>query len=108
MKEFLHYYILSRIEKKGRALATSAMIQFDDRNIVVEGEDIFVSKNLLQRLSNTSAFYLSLPPNVFGIVIYPDGVIRNLDGGLHTIEPGLYKLIYVDRSNTFAKNEVRK
>ena len=100
MYQLLRQYILYLIEKKGRALGSS-IVKFDNRNIVVEGEDIYVGENFVRWLLNVHAFYLPMPPNAFCIVTYPNGTSQKLDGGLHEVPHGLYKLRYVDNQEHF-------
>lgn len=51
----------------------------------------------MEVMTDTSAFYLALPANVFGVVVFPNGTVQNMEGGLHEVPPGLYKLQYVDK-----------
>ncbi|MFN8383639.1 MAG: hypothetical protein U0V02_16965 [Anaerolineales bacterium] len=92
--------ILRNIERRGRNQG-SPTIKFDNRKIVVAGENLYAGQSLILRILKANAFYLPLPSNAYGIVIYPDGTTRNLAGGLHQVPPGLYKLQYVDKHERF-------
>ena len=92
--------ILRNIERRGRNQG-SPTIKFDNRKIVVAGENLYAGQSLILRILKANAFYLPLPSNAYGIVIYPDGATRNLAGGLHQVPPGLYKLQYVDKHERF-------
>lgn len=89
------------IEKEGRSRG-APIINFDEREIIVAGEDLDVPDRLLWRLlTSINAFYLNLPQNTYGVVVFPDGSTRNLAGGLHQVASGLYKLQYVDKHERF-------
>lgn len=92
--------ILRNIERSGRNQG-SPTIKFDNRKIVVAGENLYAGQSIFLRILKANAFYLPLPSNAYGIVIYPDGTTRNLAGGLHQVQPGLYKLQYVDKHERF-------
>ena len=100
MISWLRTLILRSIERAGRNLG-SPTIKFDNRKIVVIGEDLYAGEWLFMRLLKANAFYLPLPSNSYGIVIHPDGTTQNLAGGLHRVSPGLYKLQYVDKHERF-------
>lgn len=100
MTNLLRRFGLWLIEKKGRK-SGSPTVTFDEKEIIVSGEDISVPDNLWRIVSGASAFYLPLPPNTYGVVIYPDGTPRNLAGGLHDALPGLYKVQYVDKHERY-------
>lgn len=89
-------FILGKIEEAGRRRGAPS-ITFSDRKISVLGEDIYVAKSLLQGIIMMSGFFLPLPPNAFGVVIFPDGTSHNMEGGIHEAPPGLYKLQYIDK-----------
>ncbi|NOH04481.1 MAG: hypothetical protein HND47_22180 [Chloroflexi bacterium] len=88
------------IERRGRSLGAPT-IRFDEREIIAPGRDLDVRYDIWRFLTGVSAFYLPLPPNTYGIVIFPDGTTRNLAGGLHEVRSGLYKLQYVDKHERF-------
>ena len=92
----LHGFVLRRIEEVGRRLGAPT-ITFSGRKISIPGEDIYVANSLVRFITRTSGFYLPLPPNAFGVVIFPDGTSHNMEGGVHEAPPGLYKLQYVDK-----------
>ncbi len=101
----LRGFILGRIEERGRHQGAPT-VTFSERKISSPGEDIYVANGLLRILVRlitlrlitlTSGFYLALPPNAFGVVIFPNGTSHNMEGGVHEAPPGLYKLQYVDR-----------
>ncbi|MBI2332399.1 MAG: hypothetical protein HYU84_09625, partial [Chloroflexi bacterium] len=87
---------LRDIENRGRALGTP-VIKFENRKIIAPGPDQEVPNGLMRFLTDTSGFYLSLPPNTVGIIIHPDGSMDyKTSGGLQEVRPGLYKILYVD------------
>ena len=88
--------VLGKIEKAGRRLGAPT-VAFSGRKISTPGEDIYVTYGFLGSIASTSGFYLPLPPNAFGVVIFPDGTSHNMEGGIHEAPPGLYKLQYVDK-----------
>jgi hypothetical protein len=92
----LRRFVLGRIEEDGRQKGAPTVI-FSERKIFAPGEDIYVANDFWYFISSASGFYLPLPPNAFGVVIFPDGTSRNLEGGIHDVPPGLYKLQYVDK-----------
>ncbi len=100
MYQLIRHFLLSRTEKRGRQLG-SPTIKFDEKKIALPGEEIFVGTNFFRWLFNAYAFYLPLPPNAFGVVIFPDGTSQSMQGGLHQVPHGLYKLKYVDRLERF-------
>lgn len=100
MISFLRTLILRNIERAGRSQG-SPTIKFENRKIVVVGENLYAGEWLFLRLLKANAFYLPLPSNAYGIVIHPDGTAHNLAGGLHPMLPGLYKLQYVDKHERF-------
>lgn len=100
MSQFIRNMILREIEKNGR-IDGSPTINFEDRKIAFTGEDIYVADNWVWSLTGISAYYLPLPPNTYGVVIYPDGSIHNKAGGLHEAPPGSYKIQYVDKHERF-------
>jgi hypothetical protein len=87
---------LERIEEAGRRRGAPT-VTFSGRKISIPGEDIYVANSISRTITSTSGFYLPLPPNAFGVVIFPDGTSQNLEGGVHEVPPGLYKLQYVDK-----------
>ncbi|MDD2923338.1 MAG: hypothetical protein PHQ36_13725 [Anaerolineales bacterium] len=93
---FLRQYILNRIEENGRSTGAPA-VEFGGKKISVAGENLYAGEDWQQRLFGASAFYLSLPPNAYGVVIFPDGRSENMEGGLKTAPPGLYRVEFVDR-----------
>jgi hypothetical protein len=95
-KSPLRSFVLEIIEKHGRQEGAPTVL-FSDRKISSPGEDIYVANGFLRLISSTSGFYLPLPPNAFGVVIFPDGTSHNMEGGLHEVPPGLYKLQYIDK-----------
>jgi hypothetical protein len=95
MLELLRKWILHRIKKNGEDMGAPPPIDFDEKNIVAEGWDLSAGGNWFLRLLNASAFYLSLPPNAKAVVIYPNGSMREMEGGLHMVSPGLYHLKFV-------------
>ncbi len=100
MTPFLRTLVLRSIERAGRSQG-SPMVKFDNRKISVVGENLYAGERWYEELLKANAFYLPLPSNAYGIVIYPDGTTRNLAGGLHEVPPGLYKLQYVDKHERF-------
>ncbi|MBL8100990.1 MAG: hypothetical protein JNM02_00520 [Anaerolineales bacterium] len=100
MIRFLRTLILRNIEREGRNQG-SPTIKFDNRKIFVAGENLYAGEWWPLRALGANAFYLPLPSNAYGVVIYPDGTTRNLAGGLHEVPPGLYKLQYVDKHERF-------
>ena len=96
MQSFFRRFVLGRIEEAGRHLGAPVVI-FSNRKISVSGEDITIADGLLRLITNTSGFYLPLPANAFGVVVFPDGNSHNMDGGIHEAPPGRYKLQYVDK-----------
>lgn len=100
MAHFLQYLILKAIEREGRNRG-SPTIEFDDKEIIVSGEDLFAGQSWWHMLLEVSAFYLPLPQNAYGIVTFPDGTAHNMAGGLHEAPPGLYKLQYIDKQERF-------
>lgn len=89
-------FVLRNIQRNGMRQGAPP-VTFSGRMISVPGEDIFVRQGLLGLMTETSAFYLTLPANVFGVVIFPNGTVQSMEGGLHEVPPGLYKLQYVDK-----------
>ncbi|MEK6752592.1 MAG: hypothetical protein AABZ00_10035 [Chloroflexota bacterium] len=100
MLQLLRRFILRIIERWGRNRG-SPTVKFENRKITFAGEDLYTGEYLFLRLLRANAFYLPLPPNAYGVVIYPDGTTRNMAGGLHEAPPGLYKLQYVDKHERF-------
>ena len=96
MFPFLRMQVLRGIEIRGRHFVASE-IKFDKKQVTKLGEDIYAPNNWAWWFSGASGFYLSLPSNVWGIVTYPNGILHNLEGGLHEVDPGVYKLQYVDQ-----------
>ena len=96
MYQRIRRFLLGRTERQGR-LRGAAPAVFDESSITIPGEELYVESSLLREYFDATAFYLSLPGNVFGVVIYPDGTIHLLDGGLHIVPPGSYKVYYVDK-----------
>lgn len=95
MLPFLRDLALEVIERRGRQFGAPD-VQFEEKQVIQSGEDIYVPDDWMW-LTGVSAFYLSLPSNVWGVVTYPNGSQHNLEGGLHVTPPGLYKLHYVDQ-----------
>ena len=100
MTLILRTLVLRSIERAGRNQG-SPTVKFDNRKITVTGENLYAGQSLFLRLIKANAFYLPLPSNAYGIVVYPDGTTRNLAGGLHEVPPGLYKLQYVDKHERY-------
>jgi len=100
MTSILQSLIFREIERNGRSQG-SPTIKFESRKITVSGEDLFSGERWYERFLEANAFYLSLPSNVYGVVIDPDGTPHNLAGGLHRVPPGLYKLQYVDKHERY-------
>ena len=100
MIDLLRKLLLYFIERRGRSFGAPT-INFQKNSIVVNGEDIYVDNSILTFITNTHAFYLPLPENAFGVVIYPDGKSVNMAGGLHIVPQGYYKLKYVDKNARF-------
>jgi hypothetical protein len=96
MLESIRRMMLNRIEEKGRKEG-APIVNFLEREISVEGEDMYVGQNGLEWLLYVSAFYLSLPPNTYGVVVYPDGTSHELAGKLHEVPAGVYQVHYVDK-----------
>jgi hypothetical protein len=97
MSSWIHRIVMDMIEERGRRRG-APVVEFADKRISVPGDDIDVRYGcLFWWLLNISGFYLSLPADTYGIVIYPTGTSHNMEGGLHEAPPGLYKLQYVDK-----------
>jgi hypothetical protein len=93
---FLRKVILSRIEERGRAEG-APIVNFPERTISIEGEDMYVGQGWLEWLFVIGGFFLALPPHTYGVVVYPDGTARNLQGGMYENVPaGVYRVHYVD------------
>ncbi len=99
-QSLLRRFILNSIEEKGR-IGGAPKVNFLEKKISIEGEDIYVGQGWLQWLTLISGFYLALPPNAYGVVIFPDGTSHNMAGGLHEALAGSYKLQYVDNHERF-------
>ncbi|MCA2002105.1 MAG: hypothetical protein LDL51_09590, partial [Chloroflexi bacterium] len=69
---FWHDIILNLIEERGRAQG-APIVEFPEREIFVEGDDFKVGLKWYELLFSVSGFFLSLPPNAYGVVIHPDG-----------------------------------
>ncbi|MBI5955168.1 MAG: hypothetical protein HY865_26220 [Chloroflexi bacterium] len=95
MLESIRRMILNRIEEKGRAEG-APIVNFPERTISVEGEDIYVGQGWVEWFLLVSGFYLALPPNTYGVVVYPDGKVRKLPGGMYEAPAGVYRIHYVD------------
>jgi len=93
---FLRRYVLEGIERRGRRQG-APVVTFPQRTISVQGESINVADGIWYLVTRTSGFYLSLPANAFGVVVFPDGTSHNMEGGVHDVPPGLYRLHYVDK-----------
>lgn len=93
---FLRRYVLEGIERRGRRQG-APVVTFPQRTISVEGESIYVADGIRFLITRTSGFYLSLPANAFGVVVFPNGTSHNMEGGVHDVPPGLYRLHYVDK-----------
>lgn len=96
MLQFLRRLILDGIEENGRNMGSPA-VEFGEKKISVVGENLYAGNTWTQWLFGVSAFYLSLPPNTYGVVIFPDGSSHNMEGGLREVPRGLYKLQYIDK-----------
>ena len=96
MCEWLRRFMLKSIEETGRAEG-APIVNFPERVISTEEEDIYVGRNLLERLLHVSAFYLALPPNTYGVVVFPDGTSHELEGKLYKVPAGVYTIYYVDK-----------
>lgn len=94
-RSLMRTLVLGRIAEQGR-LQGAPNVKFPARTISLPGPEIFVGQGFVQSMTLISGFYLALPANVFGIVIFPDGSSHNLAGGVHEAPPGLYKVQYVD------------
>ncbi len=94
---FWHDIILNLIEERGRAQG-APIVEFPEREIFVEGDDFKVGLKWYELLFSVSGFFLSLPPNAYGVVIHPDGRAENMQGGMYRqAPPGLYQIRYVDK-----------
>ena len=82
-------------------------VAFSKTDISISDENIRVPVNFLQSLTQEYAFYLALPPNTYGVVTFPDGTNRNMNGGLHEVPRGLYKLQYIDKKEREALSDQR-
>jgi hypothetical protein len=96
MLKLIRRVMLNRIEEKGRA-SGAPIVNFPERTISIEGEDVYVGQKQLEWLFFVSAFYLALPPYTYGVVVYPDGTSHNTPGGLQKVPPGVYGIHYVDK-----------
>jgi hypothetical protein len=96
MFEWLRRIVLESIEETGR-VEGAPIVNFPERIISVEGEDMYVGQKLLERFLDVSAFYLALPPNTAGVVVYPDGTSYELEGKLYKVPIGVYSIHYVDK-----------
>jgi hypothetical protein len=99
-QSLLHRLILNKIEENGR-IEGAPKVVFLEKKISIEGENIYAGQGCLYWFTMISGFYLNLPPNAYGVVVFPDGTSHDMSGGLHEVPPGLYKLIYVDKSERF-------
>lgn len=100
MISFIRKIILDRIREDGQYQGVP-VIKFPERNISVDGNDIVIDYGFLRRMVKASGFYLSLPPNAYGVIIKPDGTSYNMIGGFHEEPPGLYKLRFVDKQERY-------
>jgi len=97
LKSFIRRVILDKITEKGQ-VEGAPIVNFLERKISVEGEDMYVGQGWLEWLFWLGGFYLALPANTYGVVVYPDGTSHNLKGGLHDEVPaGVYQVYYVDK-----------
>lgn len=96
LRSFLHRVILDKITERGQ-IEGAPIVNFLDRKISVEGEDMYVGQGWLEWLFWIGGFYLALPPNTYGVVVFPDGTSHELRGGLHEVPAGVYQVCYVDR-----------
>jgi hypothetical protein len=104
-KSFIYQAILSGIEERGLAEG-APMVTFPEREVSVEGEDIYVGRKWLEWLFFVNAFYLALPPHTYGVVVSPDGKAENKRGGLYKdLAPGVYSLHYVDKHERTTASE---
>jgi len=62
-------------------------IDFPEKTIVIAGDSFGVG--LLK------CFYINLPPNAYGVLIYPDGSRHRVNGGLLDLPIGRYSLSYI-------------
>jgi regulator of protease activity HflC (stomatin/prohibitin superfamily) len=99
-QSLLRRLVLNYIEEKGR-IEGAPKVTFLEKKISVEGEDMRAGQGWLQWLTLVSAFYLALPPNAYGVVVFPNGTSHNMPGGLHEVPAGLYKIQYVDSHERF-------
>lgn len=99
MFPFLRNYVLWRIDRKGRE-AGAPTIEFEEKQVIHNGVEFFVPGKW-KWFHGTSAFFLPLPANTWGIVSFPNGSLQNLPGGLREVPPGLYKVFYVDQHERF-------
>jgi hypothetical protein len=95
LQSFFRRAILDSIKEKGK-VEGAPTVNFLEKTISVEGDDIYVEHGALGWIFMTAGFYLALPPHTYGVVVDPDGTARNLPGGLHEVPAGVYKLYYVD------------
>jgi len=104
-KSFIYQAILSGVEERGLAEG-APMVTFPEREVSVEGEDIYVGRKWLEWLFFVNAFYLALPPHTYGVVVSPDGKAENKRGGLYKdLAPGVYSIHYVDKHERTTASE---
>ena len=101
MFAFLHNWMLQRIKKNSQKIQPPSSIGFDKKNLVVDGGYFSIGGNWFLQALNATGFFLSLPPNVYAVVIYPDGSMHEMQAGLHAVPPGLYGLKYVSGQEHF-------
>lgn len=84
------------IENRGRAEGLP-VLKFDNRKIISQGPEHRVPYDLWYFFTGVSGFYLSVPPNTFGILIHPNGQMQERPvGGIQAVPPGVYKTLFVD------------
>jgi hypothetical protein len=96
VKSFIRRIIVDKITEKGQ-VEGAPIVNFLEREISVEGEDMYVGQGWLEWLFWLGGFYLALPANTYGVVVFPDGTSHNLKGGLHEVPAGVYQVYYVDK-----------
>ncbi|NCP87436.1 hypothetical protein GW781_11795 [bacterium] len=50
--------------------------------------------------------YINLPPNVYGIIVHPDGTNHRITGGLSDFPSGKYKLQYVQKNGRIGETSL--
>lgn len=100
MSTIIRKWMLNKIEKQAQA-SKSQIIAADEKSLVVYGERIIIKDDWLSRLSDATGFFLSVPPNFYCVVLYPDGSFHELEKGFHSALPGEYQIIYVQKQERF-------